>query len=348
MNELVSIIVPIYNKEDSLRDCIKTIIQQTYHKIEIILINDGSVDNSETICIEFEKKDVRVTFINKSNEGVSIARNTGIENSKGKYIMFVDPDDTLSPDIIEILIDKAERYSSDITVCSCYVNSDDGTLANSFFQLDEGYVEKERAIAQMFSNDHYKDAGNFIDVGVPWGKLYRRDLIKKNSLSFDSRLIRNQDNIFNLYAFQYSNSIYYIDEPLYNYDYDNFGSSNRRVIEHSETTFTTFAEEMIKFYEKFYASDLLLYQLLLQRLTTVLLTILSNSLCNPRYGINFGTRMKRIKKLCKSHPFNLIFESNRNYANTNKSKLIINLLKNKLYSISYFLYYIRFKMIKSI
>ena len=117
MKELISIIVPVYNVEQYLDDCLISIINQTYKNIEIILIDDGSTDKSGKICDEYAKKDSRIIVIHKENGGVSSARNAGLRIAKGAYIGFVDPDDWIAEDMYEVLYSNAKKYDADVSVC---------------------------------------------------------------------------------------------------------------------------------------------------------------------------------------------------------------------------------------
>lgn len=107
--ELVSIIIPIYNVEKFLRQCLETVVTQTYPHLEIILVNDGSPDQSEAICKEFFKKDTRIRYIRQENAGLSAARNAGIDLATGDYITFIDPDDWVTEDYIEILYNQLKK-----------------------------------------------------------------------------------------------------------------------------------------------------------------------------------------------------------------------------------------------
>ena len=111
---LVSVIVPVYNSEKYLNPCIDSIISQTYKNIEIILVNDGSTDNSENICKLYEKENENIKVIEKSNGGLSSARNTGIDNANGEYLTFIDSDDIVSSDMIQIMVDATIKYDADI------------------------------------------------------------------------------------------------------------------------------------------------------------------------------------------------------------------------------------------
>ena len=117
MNILVSIVVPIYNAENYLTKCIYSIIKQTYKNIEIILVNDGSTDNSLKICETFALNDKRIIIISQKNMGVSTARNIGINVAKGEYISFVDSDDTIEDNYIQELVDNSNSGKVDVVIC---------------------------------------------------------------------------------------------------------------------------------------------------------------------------------------------------------------------------------------
>jgi len=114
----ISIIIPIYNSEKYLSRCLETVINQTYSKLEIILVNDGSRDKSLDICKHYQSKDSRIIIIDKINEGVSVARNTGIEAATGKYIGFVDADDWIEPSMYESMLNNIEQYKCNIAFCN--------------------------------------------------------------------------------------------------------------------------------------------------------------------------------------------------------------------------------------
>lgn len=116
-NELVSIIVPIYNRELILEKCVDSILQQTYKKIQLILVDDGSSDNSILVCKRFAKKDSRVTIIHQENGGPASARNTGMDIANGKYIMFVDSDDCIHPRCVELMYEVIQQYDVSLVMC---------------------------------------------------------------------------------------------------------------------------------------------------------------------------------------------------------------------------------------
>ena len=117
-NEVVSIIIPIYKVEAYLRQCLETVTHQTYPHLEIILVNDGSPDHSEEICKEFFKRDTRIRYVRQENGGLSAARNTGIELATGDYITFIDPDDWVTEDYVEVLYQKLKDYHADVSTAN--------------------------------------------------------------------------------------------------------------------------------------------------------------------------------------------------------------------------------------
>ncbi|MBP5262410.1 MAG: glycosyltransferase family 2 protein [Clostridiales bacterium] len=159
----VSIIIPIYNSENYLTDCIESAVSQTYSDIEIILVNDGSTDGSEEICRSYEEKDQRVRLINQSNAGVSAARNAGLDASTGDLIAFIDSDDSVENDYIEYLFDLMDTYGSDMTCCQ-YDDIENANKEPSLLQGPEACLKE-----YLISND--------ITVSVCC-KLYKKHLFE--------------------------------------------------------------------------------------------------------------------------------------------------------------------------
>ena len=164
---LVSIIVPIYNVEEYLERCIDSIIKQTYKNLEIILVNDGSTDKSGQICEEYAKKDRRIVYISKKNEGQSIARNAALVIRKGEYVAFVDSDDYLSLCFIEELYKQLQLFKADISVCEFeYVNASEKIIKKKKYISKEGIIEKDEFF-RMETTDFY------MFCNALWNKLFR-------------------------------------------------------------------------------------------------------------------------------------------------------------------------------
>lgn len=178
MDDLISVIVPVYNTEKYLRKCIESILSQSYRKIELLLINDGSTDSSAEICREYLDKDKRCYYFEKENGGLSDARNYGIERAKGEYITFVDSDDFLMDLALEKLHATALLGESDLAVGGfCYFDSPNFYIFDRkrFGNLPITIVEKEFAVNQM---DEMFEVP-FLCYSTAWGKLYKSSLFKE-------------------------------------------------------------------------------------------------------------------------------------------------------------------------
>ena len=190
-NNLVSIIVPIYNSSNTLKKCIDSIINQTYKNIEILLINDGSLDESLSICEQYSNIDDRVKIIDKKNGGVSSSRNIGLYVCKGDFITFVDADDYLSNTYIEKYMKKMYEYDCDIVIGNAIDFSEDFIKPN-YKNERESILEKNEALIELFSEKKFSS--------TCWGKLYKRSLIK--DVKFDENMKIAEDlkflyNVFN-------------------------------------------------------------------------------------------------------------------------------------------------------
>lgn len=165
MNDLISIVLPIYNVEKYLKKCIETILNQTYDNIEILLVDDGSTDHSGEICDEFEKKDKRIKVIHKTNGGLSDARNTGLKHAKGKYISFIDSDDYVSEKYVEELYTLLKTNNAQIAVCNFQRVKEDGQVVSTEDIQSETLSSKE-ALEKLNDRKFYPTSI------VAWNKLY--------------------------------------------------------------------------------------------------------------------------------------------------------------------------------
>lgn len=205
---LISIIVPVYNIEFFLEKCIKSIINQTYKNIEIILVNDGSTDRSGDICNFYSKYDQRVKVINKKNGGLSDARNVGIVASSGKFIGFVDGDDWIEPDMYEVLYDAMQHSDADVAICGFYRNIGDRVVEERETGNTLIYSGKE-ILKRLLSNDNEYQ----ICLAV-WNRLYKRELIKDIRFPYGKSY---EDIIYDTEVFYKCNRCVYVDKRKYHY-----------------------------------------------------------------------------------------------------------------------------------
>ena len=209
-NDLVSVIIPVYNAERYLKKCVESIIKQTYKNIEIILINDGSVDGSLQLCKCFSEKDSRIRVIDKENSGVSATRNLGISSVKGKYICFVDSDDYVEPGYIEELLNNVQDKT--MTFCGYYIDSYKKCVAISPIETKH----KENECVKIKDSFTYVFHQGFL--AAIWNKIYEVERLRENDIKFDESLSLGEDLLFNLeYLKTGINNFKYVSSPLYHY-----------------------------------------------------------------------------------------------------------------------------------
>lgn len=219
----VSIIVPIYNMENFIESGINCLLQQTYTETEIILVDDGSKDNSLNKLNEMAKTDARIRVFTKPNEGAGPTRNFGIEQATGEYAYFFDIDDDLYPDCIEKLVGAIEEKSADLVVCGFEMYDDNGVFKTV---KKAGGLFRTGAEAR---NDYYKHCFMYKEYGIQgaaWYKLYKMSIINRHHITFPD-LRRSQDEIFVARYVTYIGSVYFIDDVLCRY----YANDNRRMFD---------------------------------------------------------------------------------------------------------------------
>ena len=222
MTEKITVIVPVYNVENYLEKCLDSLINQTYKNLEIIVINDGSTDNSGEICQEYAQKDNRIVYIEKENGGQSEARNMGLDRMTGSYVTFVDSDDWIELDYVEILYKKITEYQADIAVGNYYsFNETEGMYY--FHIFGDSYHEKVYDNVSIFENLYEsQEMKSFALISVG-AKLYKADLLK--NLRFDNGKLA-EDAYLNQKIYLLAERIVYLNKGLYAYC-QREGSSSR-------------------------------------------------------------------------------------------------------------------------
>jgi len=215
MKPKISIIVPVYKAEQYIHKCIDSILAQTFLDFEVILIDDGSPDNSGKICDEYASKDSRIRVLHKANEGVSSARNDGIAISKGEYIMFVDSDDWIESNALEILMLQNSNNKCDVVIFGLtkdfFFNSE---LIRSEFN---GYYKKhEINIGELSDNFIY--FLNSVGMLSSWMYLFKSKIIHDNKIFFNKNLVLYEDFDFNLRYLENCKSISFLPDALYHYN----------------------------------------------------------------------------------------------------------------------------------
>jgi glycosyltransferase involved in cell wall biosynthesis len=206
MNELISVIVPIYNVEKYLKRCVESIRNQSYENLEIILVDDESPDNCPTICDEYQKLDQRVKVIHQTNKGLSGARNAGVDIAKGEYLVFVDSDDFLDKEFVCVLYEAAKETNSDIALCKYeYVKGDVLTQSH---KLGEKFIYTG---TELIENMYSKDGAFFV---VAWNKLYHKSLF--HNIRYPQGRIHEDEATTHQLYFEAKQGVF-VDRYLYGY-----------------------------------------------------------------------------------------------------------------------------------
>lgn len=281
MDDLVSIIVPVYNVEAYLEKCLDSMLDQTYSNIEIVLINDGSTDNGPKICDEYAKKDSRVKVIHKANSGVSDTRNIGLEAAKGSYVTFVDSDDWIEKDYVENLYRAIIENKADYATCgynrvygnkSEKINSSGETIT---------YSAREYLIKLLNVQSSY---------GFCHMKLIKKDIIKDTK--FYKGLVVGEDALFNIELCKNITKAVVLEQPLYNYRF-NANSVVRKYDENYMNKYQESMEIMNNYIMKEYKEDKEIRQNLYNYVAYHILLVAVNYCFNP----NNKNKIKSLKNI---------------------------------------------------
>ena len=204
--ELVSIIIPVFNCEEYINKCINSLISQTYRNIEIVLIDDGSTDRSGILCDNLTKMDERIIVFHKKNEGVSSARNKGLELIKGKYVLFVDADDYVEDNYVETLIKNLS--SNEMVVCGYYEEYvNDSVIMNTF--KSNKVITNNQAQQLVYSDRGFG--------GYLWNKVFLKEIIVKEKLRFNEKIYMCEDQLFVINYLLFVTKILVLNSVLYHY-----------------------------------------------------------------------------------------------------------------------------------
>lgn len=214
MQPLISVIVPIYNVEKFLDICIQSIVEQTYENLEIILIDDGSPDNSPYLCDKWSKSDKRITIVHQNNSGVSSARNTGIKHAKGEFITFVDGDDFLEKDALDKSLCKIIETGSQLCQWGYSIIKEDKKIGGPDIYYRTSSKDKLYAATISYRQDEFQLGTYFRAV---WGKLFVTSIIKDNNILFDKDLYIGEDAVFLLEYLKYVDTFCAVNFAGYNY-----------------------------------------------------------------------------------------------------------------------------------
>lgn len=216
--ELVTIIVPVYNVEKYIYECVNSLIKQTYKNIEIILIDDGSKDKSGAICDNYAASDARIKVIHKQNEGLGFARNTGLKVAQGKFVTFIDSDDKADADLVEKLVNGIHEVNGDTCIGGFKRISANGVIGFEE-RYDKAVFEGKNVYNNLFARmlGSAPDKHDAIRMSV-WNVMYSMDIIRRYNIEFPSeRVFISEDIIWDSEYYKYAKKAIVIDSTAYNY-----------------------------------------------------------------------------------------------------------------------------------
>lgn len=208
---LLTVIIPVYNAQSCLPTALKSVLEQGIEDMEIILINDGSRDNSLAVCKKFAEEDSRIRVLDQANGGPGAARNTGLKEARGEYISFVDSDDALLPGSHQRLLASAQGNQADLVIAHFNIIINNKTL-------DRGYILEDCSLDRDGFLDKLAHRPGSYYYSALWNKLYRRQVIEENNLLFDQSYGWGEDFDFNMRFYRHVNKVSFIKEPVYTYE----------------------------------------------------------------------------------------------------------------------------------
>ena len=301
MSQTVSIIIPVYKVEKFLSRCVDSALAQTYKDIEIILVDDGSPDRCPQICDEYEKQYEQIKVVHKKNGGLSSARNTGLKNATGDYILFVDSDDWIDSNMVADLVDIANREKVDFVRSRAkyanWPNHSDGTVCDYGIEkmMHAGRYNRESMENDILPICITTPQITFGPIVSAWGTLYRKSFLTDNEIVFYEDVKYSEDCIFNVKVLMKCNSFYYLNEPqYYNYFYNNASITKSYRADRWESNKT-----LIKRFEEDYGSEIrfdIPQQLWRKRLFCIM-----NSLNECQNLDTFSAKKEYCKRICNDN-----------------------------------------------
>lgn len=229
----VSVLVPVYNVRDFLSKCLESILVQSFCDFELILVDDGSTDESGSICEQYAAKDSRVRIFHQVNQGISKTREFALQQARGEYIMWVDSDDWIEPDMLQQMVESAEANQSDIIGCNL-----DVVWKDSIWKIETKHTDIEAYRRDMIASQWT----------VLWRHLFRRSLIEDNEIHFPDGINNGEDYYFVCNCFLYAKKFSFVDKILYHYNRWNEGSTMALVCEnkiYEQIEATRFVEHLL-------------------------------------------------------------------------------------------------------
>lgn len=330
----ISIIIPVYNtKETYLKKCLQSIIDQTYLNLEILLIDDGSEEWCKASYEKLKEKDDRIKCIVQNNQGVSVARNNGIENASGNWIMFVDADDWLEPDCCQSFINRVQKEpNTEILIGKPFLNKEEKEqkVQNTYNEDKIIATPEERKELLISILDDNKSKYHYVES--VWSKLFHKEFLLKNNISFQENLRIGEDCLFTYKAYNKAKKIYYINKSIYHYRINETSISN------------AFNSNLIKDYNKFlscfenlFQQDDILYleEEYISFGCKQIIRFIKKYYANPNNPKSYKELKKELTELICTYPYKNFLTKVNLKPFPMKNKMILVLLKKNLFPILY-------------
>lgn len=337
MKPKLSIIVPVYNVEKHLVRSIESMRKQTLQNIEIILVNDGSVDRSLDICVKYQEKDNRIKIIDKPNGGVSSARNAGLEVAEGEYIGFVDPDDWVESNMFESLYIQAKSADADVCICN-YVIEHSGKSTPNLLNINKSFIrDKEivtNVVAQVLAGSSL-NSGSQPTMGSIWRLIVKKELIDKHNLKFNEKIHLMEDLVFFVELFLCSKCVGINKGTYYHYYI------------YSDSAATSYRPDMLDIHKNIFRilekmlKEKGVYQLVEQRMHFRYVNICIEAISNILHKENkesVNKKLTGIQEIVNDERLKDILKTVDTKGYTFRKRLVLNLLSNNNVLLLY-LYY---------
>lgn len=227
--DLVSIIVPAYNSEKYLDQCVESVLRQSYEKLELILIDDGSTDGSGEICDGHAGNHGMITVIHTANNGPAAARNEGIKRSRGEFIYFMDSDDIMEKEALKELIENYKQHKSDMITGDFYSISN-GNYGPGFKGVFPGSEKLGKQDVMNYARKYLKKPNRFTLFAYSWGRLFKASIVKRNNIFFDADLHTFEDVAFNFSYLRFADGVFYLAKGIYGHQiHDNYMSATMTI-----------------------------------------------------------------------------------------------------------------------
>ena len=337
---LVSIIVPIYNAALTLEKCVSSLFAQTYKNIEIILVNNGSIDDSLELCRKLASLDNRILVLDLVEKGVSVARNKGVEIASGEYVTFVDADDCIDSNVCEIFAELNEKHHYDLFCYSAKYHKGK-KVVDSFLFLENAEFfdenQKEELQIKVFAPQapifDYKTNTRF--AGSPWGKFYKREILLNNNLRFATETIISEDVLFNTLSLDYFHRIGYTKQCFYHYEQSEDSAQNR--YRPNSDKYFIFVVKKIQEWLQNTGKDQRFVDAANCLFVHYLFGILKEDLCHKDNRLSYAERKKAFKQvLSKGELWFPLVDVNNNFFSF-PERMLVWLLKKKQFDITFFL-----------